>query len=76
MIARGAGYPRAFAFAELDGIHRGLPEILAAAGTGVRGAESAARGRELADRPPPRWQTRTRDKVVQDLRGELGIGQP
>src|SRR3954469_6588142 len=31
-LARGAGYPRAFAFTELDGLERGLPGILAEPG--------------------------------------------
>ena len=73
-LARGAGYPRAFAFTELDGFERGLPGILAEPGPVfvalkvLPEVENSPIGRRT------RWQTRTRDKVLQDLRGELGIG--
>ncbi len=72
-LARGAGYPRAFAFDELDEFTRALPGILAGPGPVfvslkvVPEVENAPIGRRT------RWQTRTRDKVIADLRGELGI---
>ena len=75
VLARGAGYPRAFAFTELAEFSRNLSRILAQPGPVfialkvLPEVENAPIGRRS------RWQTRTRDKVVQDLRVELGIGE-
>ena len=75
VLARGAGYPPAFAFTELAEFSRNLPGILAQPGPVfialkvLPEVENAPIGRRS------RWQTRTRDKVVQDLRVELGIGE-
>ena len=71
--ARGAGYPRAFAYADLTEFKTNLPAILAQPGPVfvalkvLPEVENAPIGRRT------RWQTRTRDKVVQDLRIELGL---
>jgi len=73
VLARGAGYPRAFAFTEVAEFARGLPGILGEAGPVfvalkvLPEVENSPIGRRT------RWQTRTRDKVLQDLRHELGI---
>jgi sulfopyruvate decarboxylase subunit beta len=73
LIARGAGYPHAFAFDELGQFSTHLPEILGRSGPAFIALkvsaeiENAPIGRRL------RWQTRTRDQVVKDLRGELGL---
>jgi thiamine pyrophosphate-dependent acetolactate synthase large subunit-like protein len=75
LIARGAGYPRAFAFDELDRFAANLPEILSKPGPVfvalkvVPEIENAPIGRRR------RWQTRSRDQVITDLRAELCIGQ-
>jgi len=72
VLARGAGYPRAFAFTELVEFSRHLPAILSAPGPVfvalkvVPEVENSPIGRRS------RWQTRSREKVVQDLRAELG----
>jgi thiamine pyrophosphate-dependent acetolactate synthase large subunit-like protein len=72
-LARGAGYPRAFAYTELDAFAHGLPGILAEPGPVfialkvLPEVENSPIGRRS------RWQTRTRDKVLADLRTELGI---
>ena len=74
VLARGSGYPRAFAFTELPEFTRKLPDILAEPGPVfvtlkvLPEVENTPIGRRS------RWQTRTRDKVVQDLRTELGVG--
>ena len=71
-LARGAGYPRAFAFTELDGFAGALPGILGAPGPVfvalkvLPEVENSPIGRRT------RWQTRTREKVLEDLRAELG----
>jgi len=74
VLARGAGYPRAFAFDELDQFSRNLSELLSKPGPVfvalkvVPEIENAPIGRRR------RWQTRTRDQVIKDFRQELGIG--
>jgi sulfopyruvate decarboxylase subunit beta len=74
LIARGAGYPRAFAFAEIEAFARALPGIIDEPGPVfvackvVPEIENAPIGRRR------RWQTRSRDQVLQDFRTELGIG--
>ena len=74
MIARGCGYPRSHAFTEIEEFERALPGIMAAPGPVfvackvVPEIENAPIGRRR------RWQTRTRDQVIKDLRKELGIG--
>jgi thiamine pyrophosphate-dependent acetolactate synthase large subunit-like protein len=73
VIARGAGYPRAFTFQELDQFSDSLPEILNKPGPVfvalkvVAEIENAPIGRRR------RWQSRTREQVIKDLRTELGI---
>ena len=75
VIARGAGYPRAFAFDELDRFAANLPEILGKPGPVfvavkvVPEIENAPIGRRR------RWQTRPRDQVITDLRAGLGIAR-
>jgi thiamine pyrophosphate-dependent acetolactate synthase large subunit-like protein len=73
VIARGAGYPRAFAFAEIDDFARELPGILGRPGPVfvalkvVPEVENEPIGRRR------RWQTRSRDQILADFRAELGI---
>jgi thiamine pyrophosphate-dependent acetolactate synthase large subunit-like protein len=73
VLARGAGYPRAFAFADLTEFKTNLPAILAQLGPVfvalkvLPEVENAPIGRRT------RWQTRPREKIVQDLRVELGL---
>jgi sulfopyruvate decarboxylase subunit beta len=73
LIARGAGYPHAFAFTEIGGFSRALPGILGEPGPVfvackvVPEIENAPIGRRR------RWQTRPRDRVLKDFRAELGI---
>jgi sulfopyruvate decarboxylase subunit beta len=73
LIARGAGYPQAHAFADLDPFARELPAILERPGPVfvvlkvVPEIENEPIGRRR------RWQTRSRDQVLEDFRVELGI---
>lgn len=74
VLARGAGYPRAFAFTELDVFARELPGILRAPGPVFVTAKVLP---EVENEPISRrvrWRKRTADKVVQDLRAALGAG--
>ena len=71
VLARGAGYPRAFAFAELDAFTRELPAIMAAPGPVFVAAKVLP---EIENEPISRrvrWRKRTADKVVADLRAAV-----
>ena len=73
VVARGAGYPRTFAFTELTDFTTNLPGILAQPGPVFVALKVA---QEVENEPigrRSRWNTRSRDKVMRDLRGELGI---
>ena len=74
-IARGAGYPRAFAFAELQDFERALPDILGGPGPVFAACKVFP---EVENEPigrRRRWQTRSRDQVLADLRAGLGAGR-
>ena len=71
VIARGVGYPRTFAFAELGDFERALPEIMGRPGPVFVACKVVA---EVENEPigrRRRWQTRTRDRVLADLRTGL-----
>jgi thiamine pyrophosphate-dependent acetolactate synthase large subunit-like protein len=73
VMARGAGYPRAFAFDTLEDFSSNLKTILDQPGPVfvaikvVPEIENAPIGQRR------RWQTRSREQVVKDLQKELGI---
>ena len=76
VLARGAGYPHAFAFTELAEFRANLPGILARPGPAFVALKVLP---EVENEPigrRSRWQTRTRERVVQDLRRELAVGGP
>ena len=73
VIARGCGYPRTYAFTELGDFERALPEIMGAPGPVFVACKVVP---EIENEPigrRRRWQTRTRDEVVVDLRTGLGV---
>jgi thiamine pyrophosphate-dependent acetolactate synthase large subunit-like protein len=75
-IALGAGYPRAHAFDEAADFARELPAILARPGPVFVALKVYP---EIENDPigrRRRWQTRTRDQVLSDLRGVLGVAGP
>src|SRR5215813_5320258 len=72
MIARGCGYPRTYAFTEIGDFERALPEIMGKPGPVFVACKVVP---EIENEPigrRRRWQTRTRDEVVVDLRSALG----
>ena len=72
MIARGCGYPRTYAFTEIGDFERALPEIMGKPGPVFTACKVVP---EIENEPIARrrrWQTRTRDEVVVDLRRALG----
>jgi thiamine pyrophosphate-dependent acetolactate synthase large subunit-like protein len=72
-LALAAGYPRAHAFDELADFARDLPAILGRPGPVFVALKVYP---EVENDPigrRQRWQTRTRDQVLADLRGGLGL---
>ena len=75
-LALAAGYPRAHAFDEVADLSRELPAILGRPGPVFIALKVYA---EVENDPigrRRRWQTRTRDQVLADLRGGLGLAAP
>ncbi len=73
-IARGAGYPRAYAFDTRDDLARALPEILGAPGPVFVALKvhPDVQNKPIGQRDKS-WMSRTRTQVLKDLRVELGI---
>ena len=75
-MALAAGYKRAYAFDEIADFTRALPDIIGRPGPVFVAlkvypeVENDPIGRRR------RWQTRTRDQVLADLRGALGVRTP
>jgi len=72
-IALGAGYPRAFAFAEVEAFAAALPGILGAPGPVFVALKVLPEVENTPIGGRVRWNPRTRDRVIADLRGELGV---
>ena len=72
-VARASGYPRAHSFAEIGDFGRELPGIMAAAGPVFVALKVLPEVENTAIGARPKWNPRTRDRVIADLRGELGV---
>ena len=73
VVARGAGYPQAYAFDNLEDFSDNLKAIMDQPGPVFVALKVDP---EIENEPigrRPRWQTRTRDQVVMDLQKELGV---
>jgi thiamine pyrophosphate-dependent acetolactate synthase large subunit-like protein len=73
VIARGAGYPRAFAFDQLEDVRANIVSILAQPGPVFVALKVTPEVENGPIGQRQRWQTRTRICVLEDLRAELGI---
>jgi thiamine pyrophosphate-dependent acetolactate synthase large subunit-like protein len=73
VLAKGAGYPRAFAFAEIDAFAHALPGIVEEPGPVFVACKVAPEIENAPIGSRRRWQTRSRDQVLQDFRSELGL---
>ena len=73
VIARGAGYPRAFAFDELGSFEASIASILGQPGPVFVALKVVPEVENVPIGQRARWQTRTRDRVLADLRAELGV---
>src|SRR5271166_6135443 len=72
-LARAAGYPRALAFDELNAFVVALPKILAAPGPVFVALKVLPEVENTPIGGRAKWNPRTRDQVIADLRGELGL---
>jgi thiamine pyrophosphate-dependent acetolactate synthase large subunit-like protein len=73
VIARGSGYPQAYAFNNLEDFSNNIKAILDQPGPVFVALKVLP---EIENDPigrRRRWQTRSRDQVVRDLQQELGI---
>ena len=73
VIARGAGYPRALAFDKLEDFEASIASILEASGPVFVALKVVPEVENVPIGQRARWQTRTRDRVLADLRAELGV---
>lgn len=73
MLAKGAGYPRAYSFTELDAVVAALPEILGKPGPVLVTMKVHA---DIENKPineRVRWRTKSWLQVVGELQRKLGI---
>ncbi|MSO91659.1 MAG: thiamine pyrophosphate-binding protein [Acetobacteraceae bacterium] len=75
MMARSTGYPRAFNFSELGEFATALPTILGAPGPVLVALKVWPEVENTPINQRVRWRKRGADKVVQDLRGALGVAR-
>ena len=73
VIARGAGYPRAFAFDQLEDFRAKIATILGAPRPVFVALKVTPEVGNVPIGPRQRWQTRTRIRVREDFGAELGI---
>jgi len=72
VVARGCGYPRAFAFDDLSELEATIADILGEAGPVFVALKVVPEVENVPIGQRSRWQTRTRDKVLADFREEFG----
>lgn len=76
IMARGAGYPRAFAFTTLEEVAQNMKAILDAPGPVLvtMKVDPEIENKPIGQRV--QWRRRNRQEVLQDLRRELGLTSP
>ena len=73
VIARGAGYPRAFAFDKLEEFTKALPGILGEPGPVFVAIKVHPNVQNQPIGQRRRWMTRTREQAIKDMQTELHI---
>jgi thiamine pyrophosphate-dependent acetolactate synthase large subunit-like protein len=73
VMARGAGYPRAFAFDQLEEFAKALPGILREPGPVFVALKVHPNVQNQPIGQRRRWMTRTREQAIQDMQRELRI---
>jgi thiamine pyrophosphate-dependent acetolactate synthase large subunit-like protein len=74
LIAKGSGYPRAFAFSELDEFSKALPDILEQKGPVFVALKVVPEIENEAIGKRRKWMTRTRQQAIEAMRKEVRIG--
>jgi sulfopyruvate decarboxylase subunit beta len=74
LIAKGAGYPAAFAFEDLDAFSKALPDILEQPGPVFVAMKVVPEVENEAIGKRRKWMKRTRQQAISDLRQALRIG--
>jgi hypothetical protein len=72
-IARGSGYKRTYKFTTVEEFTGGIGDVMAAPGPVFVWLKVLPEVINEAIGRRPRWNTRTKDQVVADMRKELGI---
>lgn len=75
VIARGAGYPRTFALQTLEEFAQHIQDILDKPGPAFVAMKVFPEIENTPIGQRVRWQTRSRDQVLQDLQQELGVAR-
>jgi thiamine pyrophosphate-dependent acetolactate synthase large subunit-like protein len=73
LIAKGAGYPRAFAFSELGEFEKALPDILEQKGPVFAALKIFPEIENEAIGKRRKWMTRTRQQSIAAMRKEVGV---
>ena len=73
IVARGAGYPHAFAFDNLETFAVNIERTLALPGPVFAALKIIPEIQNVPIGQRGKWSTRSREQVLQDLRQELGI---
>lgn len=73
MMAKAAGYPRAYSFTELDALTAALPEILGQPGPVFVAMKVHADVENLPINQRIRWRKRSWTQVIGDLQRKIGI---
>jgi thiamine pyrophosphate-dependent acetolactate synthase large subunit-like protein len=73
LIAKGAGYPRAFAFSDLAEFEKALPDILEQKGPVFVALKIFPEIENEAIGKRRKWMTRTRQQSIQAMQKEVGI---
>jgi len=74
-VARGCGYPRAVAFDDLRAFEAAIAGILSEPGPVFVALKVVPEVENVPIGQRPRWQTRTRDQVLDDFRAEFAIAR-
>ena len=76
VIAQGSGYPKTYAFDNLEDFSNNIQHILDSPGPVFVALKIVPEIENLPIGQRRRWQTRSRDQVIEDLKESLGPGLP
>jgi pyruvate/2-oxoacid:ferredoxin oxidoreductase beta subunit len=73
-VAKSCGYPRAFNFSDVEAVKKALPAIFAEPGPVFVALKVTPEVENTPIGQRVKWRKRTADRVVAELRRELGVG--